>query len=424
MHAAGLWIGRHARGATVGATLGTNVGGQITNGNASTLIAAQALGSVQISDLRTSNYAEDGSGNATAGAKIASAGTTLKVANNSFQVGSLVFSDYWFRLIQGIDGSIASNRLIWRGNNDSSVRGGAPDIARLAVTPQNSLPIPQSSGGIQLITHQYKLTPTAYSSAADNLDAMQQIHVQLFASISASAPFNEFYQPCPSRTYDGNTGAVQGSWVWTWRYGSFEGLTSDKLDDGNGHFTGYLRVRIANTYGWSATQDFDKTVSGGTPLTTTTITGTPGSAGGGSGSSGGACPAPWVKVSLLSGKEINASDLHNGARLAAVNDSTMEPLPNGGVVRELATIWAQRYRVKLTDGTATEWSENHRFAVAERGWVAVQNLRAGDQILGMKECVVDSVLAVGEGQVVSFRVEGAGTYFAGGMLCHNTKTTY
>jgi hypothetical protein len=91
-------------------------------------------------------------------------------------------------------------------------------------------------------------------------------------------------------------------------------------------------------------------------------------------------------------------------------------------VRDLATIWAQRYRVKLTNGEATEWSENHRFAVVDRGWVQVQNLRAGDQIMGLKENVVESILAVGEGQVVSFRVEGAGTYFAGGLLCHNTKT--
>lgn len=418
--------------ATYGATLGTNVGGQIDSGNSAALIAAQAISSTQISDLRTTNYAQDASGNPTAGAKLASTGTALKVANNSLQVGTLVFSDYWFRLVQGIDGSVTSNRLIWRGNNDATTRGGAPNISCLSVSPWYTTTdaVSGANNGNQTAYHTYALTPTSYAANSDNLDAIQQIHVQYFAQTTYTAPFTEVYQPCPSRTYDGATGVVQGTFMWLWNYNvnnvppKSTGFLSTNRTSSQGVYSGYLRVRIANTYGWSATRDFDVGVTAGTPLTATTITGVAGSAGGGSGSSGGACPAPWVKVRLLNGKEVNAADLHNGARLAAVNDSTMQALPQGGVVRELATIWAQRYRVKLADGTATEWSENHRFAVAERGWVHVQHLRGGDQILGLRESIVDSVLAVGEGQVVSFRVEGAGTYFAGGLLCHNTKAAF
>src|SRR5206468_1860411 len=100
---------------------------------------------------------------------------------------------------------------------------------------------------------------------------------------------------------------------------------------------------------------------------------------------------------------------------------TMEPVALGGVVRDVATVWAQRFRVKLTNGEATEWSENHRFYVIGRGWVEVQRLLPGDHIMGLAECVVEFVLAAGEGQVVSYRVEGAGTYFGGGMLSHNIK---
>lgn len=413
--------------ATNGATIGTNLSGQITSGNSSTYIGNQAINSVHISDLRTTNYAEDGSGNPTAGGKLASTGTAFKVASNSMQVGTLVLSDYWFRLIQGVDGNQSNNRIIWRGNNDATTRGGAPNIACLSVTPSNSYTVQfDSSNGIQLAFHKYTITPTSYSTNTDNLDAIQQIHVQFFAASTSAAPFTEFYQACPSRTYDGASGISKGNWFWGWPYitPAADGRP-DILLVGSGAtlvYSGYLRIRLANTYGWSATQDFSPGINMTTALTTTTITGVAGSSGGGSGSQGGACPAPWVKVKLLNGKEVNAGDLHNGAKLAAVNDSTMEAIPQGGTVRDIATIWAQRYRVKLTDGTATEWSENHRFAIVDRGWVQVQNLRAGDQIMGLKENVVESVLAMGQGQVVSFRVEGAGTYFAGGLLCHNTKT--
>jgi hypothetical protein len=410
-----------------GPVLGQNVGGQITSSNSSTLIGTGAINSVHISDLRTTNYAEDGSGNPTAGAKLASTGTALKVEKNSFQIGTLVLNDYWFRLVQGIDGSVTSNRIIWRGNNDATTRGGAPNIACLTVVPTLSVPISDYSASefFQLAYHTYTLTPTTYSTNTDNLDAVQQIHVQFFTSLTDTAPFTEFYQPCPSRTYDAASGIVKGSWHWGWKYAGGVNPNAALITSTNPRvYNGYLRVRIANTYGWSATQDFDRGVSAGTSLGHTTITGVAGSSGGGSGASGGACPAPWVKVKLLSGKEVNASDLHNGAKLAAVNDNNMQPLPQGGTVRDLTTIWAQRYRVKLTNGAATEWSENHRFAVVDRGWVTVQNLRAGDQIMGLQESIVESVLAVGEGQVVSFRVEGAGTYFAGGLLCHNTKASF
>jgi hypothetical protein len=377
----------------------------------------------QIVDMRTGNYAEDGGGNPTAGAKIASAGTAIKVANNALQVGTVTFSDYWFRLVQAIDGNQANGRVIWRGNNDSTTRGGAPDIGRLSIYFISSQVL---NSNFQQIYHGFKLTPSGYSTYTDNLDAMQQIHVQLFQSTSSSSPFTEFYWPCPSRTYDGASGIVQGSWSWGWRFsgaGSL-GTISGQLES-NGLFTGCMRVRLANSYGWSATQDFAGSAGVNQQLSTTTITGVSGSSGGGSGGTssggGGACPAPWVKVRLINGTEVNAGDLHDGAVVAAVNDSTFEILPKGGVIRECRTIWAQRYRVTLTDGRATEWSENHRFAVDGRGWVHVQNLRAGDQILGMQESIVQTVLAVGQGQAVSFRVDGAGTYFAGGLLCHNYK---
>jgi hypothetical protein len=397
---------------TDGATIGLNLGGQFTSSNASTYIANAAIQSAMINDLRTSNYAEDGSGNPTSGAKMASGGTAMKVASDNLQIGSRVFTDYWFRLLQGIDGSYSVGRVIWRGNNDVSTRGGAPNINCLSMTSQMSL----NSNSRQIAIFGYTLTPTSYNSYTDNLDAMSQIHVQLFDNATDASPASEAYEVCNSRTYDGNAGAVRGT-VICWKLSPYETVYG---------YAGYVRARISNSYGWSATKDFGPATSFGGTLPNATITGTGGSSGGGSGGTsgggGGACPAPWVKVKLVNGKEVNASELHNGARVMAVDDNTMESLPNGGVLRDVHTIWSKRYRLKLTNGEATEWSANHRFAVVDRGWVNIQNLRPGDHIMGLKECTVESVLFVGEGEVVSYRVEGAGTYFAGNMLCHNLKT--
>src|SRR5206468_2596664 len=140
-------------------------------------IGYAAVGSAQISDLRTTNYAEDGGGNPTAGVKLASAGTALKVAKDSLQIGNVLFTDYWFRLVQGIDGSYAAGRVIWRGNNDISTRGGAPNIACLQMTPMSSQVL---NSNFQQVTYGFLLTPTSYSAYTDNLDAMAQLHAQFF----------------------------------------------------------------------------------------------------------------------------------------------------------------------------------------------------------------------------------------------------
>jgi hypothetical protein len=387
------------------------------------LVPDASIGSAKIRDLRTANYGEDGAGNPTSGAKLASSGVAFKVASNGLQIGAQIFSDYWFRLVQGIDGSYANGRVIWRGNNDATTRGGAPDINCLGIKFVSSQVL---NSNFQQVYFGYTLTPNNYSSYVDNLDAMQQIHIQFFQSAGAGAPFTEFYWTCPSRTYDGAAGIVQGSLSWGWRFngpGSL-GTIGGQLES-SGLFTGYTRARIANSYGFSASRDFGPATGVNQDLPGANIYGSGGSAGGGSGGGsgggGGACPAPWVKVRLANGQEVNAIDLYNGARVAAVDDNTMETLPAGGVIRDISTMWAQRYQVRLADGTRTEWSENHRFAVTGRGWVHVQDLQPGDHIMGLKECIVDSVLATTTAEVVSFRVEGAGTYFAGGMLCHNYK---
>ena len=393
----------------------------INQSNSSSLIQQGAVASSHIANLstqtmKTSNYAEDGSGNPTAGVSLNAVGTALKVANSNLQIGTVIFSDYWYRLVQGIDGSVAAGHVIWRGNNDASTRGGAPNINCLQVYTLDDQVI---NSNFQQTYLKYTITPTSYTSYSDNLDAMTQIHFQFFQAASSSSSFTECYQTCPSRTYDGAAGAVSGSFHWGWRFGSGYPITSQV--ETNGTYNAYVRVRLANTYGFSATKDFVSSGTRGGLMTATTITGVSGSSGSSGGSSGGACPAPWVKVRLLSGKEIPAGNLHNGSRVAAVDDDTLDILPNGGVIQNFQLIWKMRYRVTLTDGTYTEFSEGHRLAVTDKGWTAVEKIRPGDQIVAQHEAIVSLVMAVGKGQVVSFTVGGAGTYFTDGLLSHNTK---
>lgn len=412
--------GKPADNATVGATIGTNLGGSFNQSTFDVVMAGQTLiRSLHIQDLRTTNYAEDGSGNPTAGAKLASGGTALKVANQSLQIGTAIFTDYWARLVQGIDGANGT-ALIWRGNNDASTRGGAPNINCLSIiTRADEI----RNANFQETWLDYRLTPSSYTAYSDNLDAMTQIHVQFFATATAGAAFTETYQPCASRTYDGASGIVGGVVNWGWRYGGTGAVTTTDYETNNA-YDAYIRVRIANSYGWSATKDLyggGGSAAVGRTMTATTITGSAGSSGGGGGAVGGGCPAPWVKVQLQSGQEIEAGALYNGARVAAVDDQTLEPIAAGGVIADLRTIWKTRYRIRLTSGDAFEFSEGHRLAVLDRGWVPIEKIRPGDHILGLAEAIVESCIAVSLGQAVSFLVRGAGTYFAGGLLSHNTK---
>lgn len=375
------------------------------------LVMTSEMSVTPATDLRTMNYAEDGSGNPTAGASMSSSGTAMKAASGSLQLGSVVFTDYWQRLVQGIDGAV-NKPLIWRGNNDTTTRGGAPNISCLTVYAMAEQVV---TGNFQQAYWTYMVKPTSYSAFSDNLDSILSLRVRLYQSTSSSAPFQDIQFPCVSRSYNGTDGAAYGSFHWGWRSPSCPILESSTM------YSGYMRVNLINAYGSSADSDFGPTSTVGAALPAATITGQAAGTGGGAGGSGGACPAPWVKVTLANGTQVHAGDLHNGARVAAVNDSTLEIIPAGGVIREFARIWKPRYRVKLADGRASEFSERHRLAVVGLGWVSVEHIRPGFQIVGMQESIVESVLAVGEGLVISFRVEGAGTYFADGLLCHNQK---
>lgn len=421
--------------ATAGATIGTNLNGSFTQSSFDVVMNGQTLiRSGHIIDLKTTNYAEDGSAKPTAGAKLSSSGTALKVASGGFQVGGAIFTDYWFRLVQAIDGAYnggAASRLIWRGNNDSTVRGGAPNIDCLSIFIGASSQV--TAGDTAYFWFNYEIQPTSYD---DNLDSMRFGEVELYPSSGAVSPiltqaFNISDRLYYSTTHTDPLNKVKGQFSVAYKPGSsVQGSTANSAYPNL--FSGHLRVRMMNAYGPSAWKWFHGGGQAGTATTfgavMTADTNAPGAspaAGGGGGSggggSGGLCPAPWVKIALANGRQVTAGELYDGVRLLAVNDMNLEPIPGGGTVMNLTHRWAQRIKLTLKNGRQSEWSENHRFYVVGRGWVAIQNLRNGDLIAGPEENIVDYVLATGEGQVVSFQVRGAGTYFGDGMLSHNRK---
>jgi hypothetical protein len=123
---------------------------------------------------------------------------------------------------------------------------------------------------------------------------------------------------------------------------------------------------------------------------------------------------------LASGLLVDAADLYNGAPLAGVDEMT--GAPKAGVVANLQTIWRDRVAVVLEDGRAPEFSRDHRVATVARGYVAVQALLPGDKLVAQRPSIVREIRSTGMGQVLSFQVQGTGTYFTDDILSHNTKS--
>ena len=409
---------------------GISARNQITSQTASTFVGPQALSSGQISDLRTSNYAEDGSGFATAGAKLSSTGTALKVASNNLQVGSVTFTDYWFRLVNAIDGSLAAGTVVWRGNIDITSRGGAPNINCLTIMCND---VTEPVGNNCYMDFTWKLQPTALT---DNLDSMRYMKAEIYRTLDTTPALTRTAVLCDrlyaNATSSNTANSVSGSFFVM--AAGLGGNSQFYHPSSPSSFYGHIRATIYNAYGASASRWYHGSSGGGgtaamsnsdsTDLIAdnTAPTGAPAAGGGGGGGGfGGYCPAPWVKITLEGGKEVDAASLATGMRVVAVNDEDLTPIKGGGEVRNVSVRWQERLRVKLTNGKATEWSMNHRFYVVGRGWTEVQKLKAGDHIAGQSESIVESILATGEGQVISFEVAGAGTYFGGEMLCHNAK---
>lgn len=323
------------------------------------------------------------------------------------KIGKRVFTDYWFRLLNAIDGSYSGGILVWRGNNDTTVRNGASNIDCLDLVISNV-------GDNALL--RWRLKPT---SLTDNLDGMHQLRAQVFPGVGGATPGLTIYPELRDRYYvTDNHGDAANEVIGDAFYGQlFKVLGTSYWYNG---FVGHLLVDISNSYGWSAQRWYHSTASGWYTRDSTAPAGAP-AAGGSSagGSRGGGCPAPWVPVLLASGLEVQAGSLRDGMTVVGVDDCT--GAPSVGVLRGVERRWVRRVRVVLEDGRAPEFTATHRLGTVEGGWCEAQHLAPGQLLAAQRESRVRAVEAAGQGQVVSFEVEGCHTYFAGGLLSHNYK---
>jgi predicted phage tail protein len=375
---------------------------------------------VAANTLRTSNYAEDISGNPTAGAKLDNVGTAAKFGTNGMQVGSHLFDDTFFRAFTSLDGSWSAARAFYRGNNDPTVRGGAPNIDRLTIYANYDFPFsPSGTFLFQVSRWTFVLQP---QSADDNLDAMRYVKVTPYHGTSSGATAaHDIFITVPDRLYfdptDTNTGnAVSMSWDQTYdaqvnSYG------------GTGPFW-YLLVTLYNAYGPSSSKWFTpaSAVDGamGSQYTSPFTGGSSAGGGGGGGTGfGGTCPAPEEPILLADGRELAAGSLRPGMRVRTQHEQTLEW--GDFEVQAVSLAANRRFTLKLQDGRRLVAAWNHPVFKRGPGFVPLLELRPGDVLEGTTPGVVASCLPLDFGPVVKITIAGAHTYVNRGLLSHNIK---
>lgn len=394
------------------------------------LIVDGSISAVKLSAtaIQTSNYAEDVSGNPTAGARMQVTGTSLKVAPNNVQVGEYLLTDAFFRAINALanNGTGSTARTWYRGNDDATVRGGVPNVSCLKINTSTQQP---ANGRIWL---DFRLQPTTFS---DNLDGVRYIKVEIFFNTSGTTlgTLQTIYVPISDRVYanpntdSDNNNASASTWYQqtTFSCGATT-VDSPRL---------YLRCAVWNVYGPSDTHWFIPPSFAGTGTTVSTgrwtdnglsapsgftnVSG--GSTNAGSGG-GGTCPAPDTRIACASGEGgiewICAGDLAPGKLVFTKHETTGE----WGYFPVTAVLLAEAecYKVTFDDGRQLTASWNHRVYTKD-GWAPILSLPRGRLVLGSRPGFVQNVERVGTHPVVKIAVEGAHTYVTEGFLSHNIK---
>jgi hypothetical protein len=344
------------------------------------------------------------------------------VGGRGIQIGQYKFTDYFFRIFQGIDGA-NTGLILWRGNNDTSTSGGAPNIG--VIDLQVSI-----SNSSAIVPYVVIGTPTGLT---DNLDSMTYAELELYSSVGNSVINGKTYGTLPSRGYYDKTThtAANNRIVATVNYaqggGGISGQYATAITPAGSAGVLHARMRVWNIYGPSDWMWYAAPAAYDTNFTRQSTapslgTGSPPSSGGGGGTggSGGGCPAPWVSITLASGVIVSANDLYNGAKIIGVDDSSLQP--KVGEISFLQKIWAHRYEVLIEDGRAPQFSKDHQLNVVNKGWTRVQDIKTGDLLVGLTETRVRTVKYIGMGEVISFQVIYCGTYFTDGILSHNNKS--
>ncbi|RJS14610.1 hypothetical protein DRW03_34600 [Corallococcus sp. H22C18031201] len=367
--------------------------------------------------LQTSNYAEDGNGTPTAGAKLDNVGTTLKVASSNVQVGRYYLSDGFFRSIQGL--ADTGSRVYYRGNND-----GSPNVDRLSIQVVEGLWIAGGAGGASAFTWAHYRATLQPQSASDNLDALRFLEVGFFWAYSDSSAPEWLYGtsvPLPDRKYQ--NGIVDGdsanavSAGFTFMYGD----RFNRLRDGTSPKLLYLKARIHNASGFSAERWFYPPSAYNVDMvrSATGPAATPSSGAGGDEPGHGTCVAPWEPVLLGDGTELPAELLKPGMRVLTMHEDARD----GGMfeVTGVSRHHAERCKLVLEDGREVVVTPDHRWRTVSRGWCRTDALRPGEVIDGFSPGRVERVVAAPSGDVMKITVRTARTYAVKGLLAHNLK---
>lgn len=371
--------------------------------------------------LRSPNYTEDGSANPTAGVKIdlsGTAGTGIKLAPGCFQIAGYTFDNgtngqFWGRLKNALQNS---NTDFWY--NGSNLPGGIPDIQPAQAAAGAQLGFQGASGladNGEILVHCNVKIPYDITK---NLDALRRVQLDWY-DVTPTLAWSTSHAAIDQGHGPGNNDITIPCIGIVFNHSLAVQTNSYKTPQG------YVRLTLWNVAGYSAAKDFDtravNNVGPGNnwPVLTGGIGGVAPPAGGGGG--GGLCPAPWVKIRLVGGREVDAADLHGGARVVGFDEHDPTRL-KVGTVRMPTLGWQERYDLALSDGRVLAFSRDHRLVVDGQGWKKVQHLIPGDKLVGLNgPMAVKAVKSTGRGQVVAFQVEGCATYFAGGIASHNLK---
>ncbi|WP_141323606.1 hypothetical protein [Myxococcus sp. AB025B] len=367
--------------------------------------------------LKTSNYAEDGSGIPTAGAKLDNVGTTLKVASNNVQVGRYYLSDGFFRSVQAL--ADTGSRVYYRGNND-----GVPNIERLNIQVVEGSAIVGASGGASNFTWAHYRASIQPQSQGDNLDALRFMEVGFYWAYGDNNVPQWLYGtsvPLPDRKYQNGVQDDDASNAVSAGFSFMYGDRLNRLRDSLSNKLLYLKVRIHNASGFSAERWFFPPYAYNTNMarSATGPASTPSSGGDDGGGDHGTCVAPWELVMLSNGAELPAGMLRPGMRVLTMHEHEKD----GGVfeVTHVSRHKAPRSRLYMEDGRVLVVTPDHRWRTVERGWTRTDALNPGEMIEGFAPGRVAKDEPTAAGDVMQISVRFAKTYIVNGLLAHNLK---
>ena len=371
---------------------------------------ASGSGDDKIYPERTAGYY------AAAGAQMSNGSTPMYVGPGGMRIGRWLVDEIAVRSGTGIEKPAGQSYVFYRGNST-----GAPLI--YDATNGDRIGIIQWSGdrpgtSTSFFSWDLQLQPKVIT---DNLDALRYLEIEIWSSTTVKR--DTIFVPIPDRAYGSTSIASSLNYSRVridWQF--FQ--TSTQLGHAiPGNFSGYLRIKAWNAYGYSATRDFQSTATIGGAMTAGAYT-LGGSSGGGSGGGVGDCPTPDCLILMADGTQKRAIDLVVGDLILGRDDidpahTDNRPYP----VTDVRLSRNNTLTLQLVSGSSERYSYNHRFLVGDQ-WKPLVSLKPDDLIV--TPYGHETVKAVKPGRandVVVKITTGCSTYFAGAgrTLQHNVK---